>query len=270
MDVIQSLASDLNAETSELINVIGSLTRKQWDTLTPAPGWTIGDQVTHLLVVDSRASLAAEDVSAFADVRSADLADPARLDKAVIERRATPPAEAVIELLAERDKLVKQLRSLPPRARIRWYGPDMGVASMLTARLMETWAHGQDIRDTLHQAPSASERLRHICRIGVATRQFSYLANNRNAPGTPVAVTLSAPDGGRWFFGDEKAQNSVSGSALDFCLVVTRRRHFADTALVASGDSAIEWLAIAQAYAGAPGDGRKPGQFPYKYDHAAN
>lgn len=91
MDVIDSLVGDLNAETDELISVIGPLTRKQWDTLTPAPGWTIGDQVTHLLVTESRACLAAADTSAFAHMRSADLADPGRLDRAVTGRRATPP-----------------------------------------------------------------------------------------------------------------------------------------------------------------------------------
>lgn len=141
---------------------------------------------------------------------------------------------------------------------------------MLTARLMETWAHGQDIRDALRLAPSASDRLRHICRIGVATRHFSYLVNKRDVPEAPIAITLSAPDGASWFYGDEKARDTVSGSALDFCLVVTRRRHFADTALVASGDTALEWLAIAQAYAGAPGEGRKPGQFVNDNDHSAN
>lgn len=270
MDVIESLISDLNAETSELVSDIGPLTRERWETLTPAPGWTIGDHVTHLLVVEGRAYLAAADANAFVDMRSVDLAEPGRLDRAVIDRRAMPPVEAVSALLSEREKLVKQLRILPPGTRIPWYGPDMAVASMLTARLMETWAHGQDIRDTLGLAPSASDRLRHICRIGVATRQFSYLVNNRQAPDTPIAVALSAPDGDSWFFGDDEAQDNVSGSALDFCLVVTRRRHLADTALVAFGDKASEWLTIAQAYAGAPGEGRQPGQHLRNHNGAAN
>ena len=48
---------------------------------------------------------------------------------------------------------------------------------------------------------------------------------------------------------------------MDFCLLVTQRRHVADTALVPEGDIATEWLTIAQAFAGPPGAGRQPGQF---------
>ena len=54
------------------------------------------------------------------------------------------------------------------------------------------------------------------------------------------------------------AGGSVSGPALDFCLVVTQRRNLADTDLVIRGDAAKEWMEIAQAFAGPPGPGRPP------------
>jgi hypothetical protein len=53
----------------------------------------------------------------------------------------------------------------------------------------------------------------------------------------------------------------VTGTALDFCLAVTQRRHLDDTALKVKGPAATEWMSIAQAFAGAPGGGRRPGQF---------
>jgi hypothetical protein len=34
-----------------------------------------------------------------------------------------------------------------------------------------------------------------------------------------------------------------------------------DTALVVDGAAALDWIEIAQAFAGAPGTGRLPGQF---------
>lgn len=43
--------------------------------------------------------------------------------------------------------------------------------------------------------------------------------------------------------------------------MVTQRRHPADTDLVATGPEVEEWLGLAQAFAGAPGPGREPGQF---------
>ena len=52
------------------------------------------------------------------------------------------------------------------------------------------------------------------------------------------------------------------GPALDFCLLVTQRRHRDDVAIGVEGRAADEWLDIAQAFAGPPGDGRQPGQFP--------
>ena len=36
-----------------------------------------------------------------------------------------------------------------PKARLKWAGPDMSARSSITARLMETWAHGQEVYDHL-------------------------------------------------------------------------------------------------------------------------
>jgi hypothetical protein len=52
----------------------------------------------------------------------------------------------------------------------------------------------------------------------------------------------------------------VTGPALDFCLLVTQRRHRDDLALETTGDDAAHWLTIAQAFAGPPGAGRAAGQ----------
>ena len=64
-----------------------------------------------------------------------------------------------------------------------------------------------------------------------------------------------------WTWGDEGVVDQVRGPALDFCLVVTQRRHLDDTALEVEGPVAAEWMSIAQAFAGPPGPGRKAGQF---------
>jgi hypothetical protein len=48
----------------------------------------------------------------------------------------------------------------------------------------------------------------------------------------------------------------VTGSAADFCALVTRRRAPAELDLVAVGPDAQHWLTIAQAFAGPPGEGR--------------
>ncbi len=139
----------------------------------------------------------------------------------------------------------------------------MAARSFITARLMETWAHGQDVADALGIDRRPSARLRHVAHLGVRARPFSYAVNGLTMPDADVAVRLIGPDGEPWQWGpsDANPPNMVSGSALDFCLVVTQRRHLADTTLTIAGDAAVEWMAIAQAFAGGPGAGRLPGQF---------
>ena len=50
----------------------------------------------------------------------------------------------------------------------------------------------------------------------------------------------------------------MTGPALDFCLLVTQRRHRDDLALSIDGPAATEWMTIAQAFAGTAGTGRSP------------
>jgi uncharacterized protein (TIGR03084 family) len=137
----------------------------------------------------------------------------------------------------------------------------MGARSFLTARLMETWAHGQDVVDALGAEREATERLRHVAHIGVRARPFSYANRGMAMPDTEIHVALEAPGGGTWTWGEPGAADSVRGPALDFCLAVTQRRHVADTALDVDGDAAREWMSIAQAFAGPPSNGRTAGQF---------
>jgi uncharacterized protein (TIGR03084 family) len=139
---------------------------------------------------------------------------------------------------------------------VPWYGPDMTLASSITARIMETWAHGQDVADTLGVTRTPTERLRHVAFLGWRAVGNSFRARGRAVPTEAVRV-----EAGQWTFGPAEATNVVRGPALDLCLVVTQRRHVADTALVAEGPVAAEWLSIAQAFAGPPGAGRSPGQF---------
>ncbi len=123
---------------------------------------------------------------------------------------------------------------------------------------METWAHGQDVADALGVTREPTARLRHVAHLGVRALPYSYTVWGREVPAAPVRVELTAPDGGLWTWGPEGAADRVTGPALDFCLLVTQRRHRADTAVAATGAVAQEWLEIAQAFAGPPGPGREP------------
>jgi uncharacterized protein (TIGR03084 family) len=136
----------------------------------------------------------------------------------------------------------------------------MGAASMLTARLMETWAHGQDVADALGVSRTPTTRLRHVAHIGARTVGFAFAVHQKTVP-PEFRVELTAADGRLWTWGPSSAADRVTGPVLDFCLLVTQRRHPDDLELTVTGDNAEAWVPIAQAFAGLPGGGRKAGQF---------
>ncbi len=159
---------------------------------------------------------------------------------------------------AGRSALAAALTALPAGTSVPWFGTAMSATSMATARIMETWAHGVDIRDALGVPTVPTVRLRHVAYLGFRTMGYAFAVNDRPVPADPVHVRLSGPDSTVWTYGPESAPDTVSGTALDFCLLVTQRRHRDDLALVATGTVAREWLGVAQAFAGPPGAGRKP------------
>jgi uncharacterized protein (TIGR03084 family) len=130
---------------------------------------------------------------------------------------------------------------------------------MATARIMETWAHGQDVADALGVRRTPTARLRHVAHIGVRTRDFAYMIRGLPVPSEQFRVELLGPAGELWTWGPDDAAQRVTGPALEFCLLVTQRVHREDTALVAVGEDANMWLTIAQAFAGPPGRGREVG-----------
>jgi uncharacterized protein (TIGR03084 family) len=257
---MEAITADLVAEHESLDALVSELPPEAWEVPTPAEGWAVRDQISHLWFFDDRAVLAATQPDAF--VADAKAVMSANRDPSIERGRSVPPDQLLGDWRQGRARMVELFGNLDPNARIVWYGPAMGARSFATARLMETWAHGQDVADALgvHRLPTA--RLRHVAHIGVRARPFSYATRNLRVPEGEIFVALDPPGGGEpWTWGDDAAPDRVTGPALDFCLVVTQRRHPADTALAAEGPLAEEWMEIAQAFAGPPGTGRRPGQF---------
>lgn len=258
---LAALLADLAAETQSLDALLDPLTDADWRRATPAPGWTIADQVTHLAYFDDAAVTAATDPDGFATLRANFLAGSETADTIAARYRRLSPVQVRPWFERSRSALLAAFAQLDPSVRLPWFGPSMSAASAVTARLMETWAHGQDIADTVGASREPTARLRHVAHIGVGARAFSYAAHDLRTPDDPVRVELTAPSGEIWTWGPVGVRDRVTGPALDFCLVVTQRRHRADTSVVAVGPAAEEWLSIAQAFAGPPGPGRVPGQF---------
>jgi uncharacterized protein (TIGR03084 family) len=257
--LLAALVDDLAAESADLDARVAPLGDDAWLTPTPAAGWDIRDTINHLRFFDRDALLAVTDPDGFGALL-AGLGEGAGdyVERLTREGRATPPADVLADWRTGREALAAALRSVDPGVRVPWFGPPMSPASFVTARLMETWAHGQDVVDALGQDRPATGRLRSVAEIGVRARPFSYAVRGLPMPEGPVRVELRGPDGEQWTWGPADAGDVVRGTALDFCLLVTQRRHRDDLDLVVTGPAAEEWTAIAQAFAGPPGAGREP------------
>ncbi|MGZ4515811.1 MAG: TIGR03084 family metal-binding protein [Mycobacterium sp.] len=253
----EPIVADLRAESDELDALVAPLPAERWTDPTPAPGWTIAHQIGHLLWTDRVALTSVTDEAGFAEGLKAAAADPTGfVDAGAEELAALPPAELLSDWRVTRGRLHDELLMVPAGRKLPWFGPPMSAASMATARLMETWAHGLDVADALGIKRAATDRLRSIAHLGVRTRDYAFFVNNLPAPAEPFLVELRGPSGDTWSWGSPDAAQRVTGSAEDFCFLVTQRRPLNALDITAHGPDAQRWLEIAQAFAGPPGAGR--------------
>lgn len=258
--ILPQLLEDLEAEGQALDDLVADLDADGWRAETPAEPWTVADTIGHLLWTDRISVVAATEPERFHDhlaTHYSDLGDDPITELAQ-QAGSVPHDQLLGEWRALRGVLHDALLAVPDGTKLPWFGPPMSPASMATARLMETWAHGQDVADALGVQRTPTSRLRHVAHLAVRTRGFAYRMHDREPPEAEVRVELTAPDGSTWAHGPEGAEQTVTGSALDFCLLAVQRIHRDDTDLVATGPDADGWLDVIQAFAGPPGDKRPP------------
>lgn len=247
------LLADLRQESDYLTDCLRKLDDAQWALPTPAAGWTIADQVSHLAFFDDSARLAATDADQFRAEATEMMAGGMDFPDRIAARHHNDAPHSLLDwFAAAREALLTAFSGDDPKRRLPWFGPDMSVASSATARLMETWAHGQDVYDTLGVDHPPTAALRSIAHLGVATFAFCHTNNGLPVPDEQVGVHLTSPAGDIWTWGPQDAPNRVTGTATDFVLTVTQRRHWSETGLAVDGPVAESWMDIAQAFAGAP------------------
>ena len=253
----EPMVADLRAESDELDALVAGLPAEDWARPTPAVGWTIAHQIGHLLWTDRVALTAVTDEPGFSAVLDEAATNPTGFaDVGAWELAAAPPEALLADWRETRTRLHEELMVVADGRKLPWFGPPMSAPSMATARLMETWAHGLDVADTLGVTRPPTARLRSVAHIGVRTRDFAFTINGLALPADPFRVDLRAPDGTTWSWGPDDAAQRVSGPAEDFCMLVTQRRPRSELDVTAVGDDAERWLGIAQAFAGPPGPGR--------------
>lgn len=247
---------DFHAESRALAKLVRPLDNAALETKTQFKDWRIADVLGHLAVWNEAACMTYQQPERFDQFMANVLVamqggDGMRafekglfegFSNAAIRERWLDSVEATHAMLAEAD----------PKHRVAWGGPDMSIRSCVSARLMETWAHGQAVFDVLGVERASTDRLRSIVVLGINTFAFTFRVNGLTPPGELPRVVLQSPSGDAWDFGEASADSSISGTAEQFCQVVTQVRNIADTQLNVVGESATAWMKIAQCFAGPP------------------
>ena len=254
--------ADLTAEAAEVDALVAGLADRDWDRPTPAPGWSIRHQIGHLAFIFRIAGLSAGQPAAFRELTKSLGGGFEQAVNAALEDYVHDPAEVLLgRWRAERDAGIKALAAVPGDQLVPWLVNPLPPYVLACAGMMELFGHGQDVADALGVRPVRTDRIGHLAGFAVRVRDFGYEARDLTPPEAEVRCELTAPSGRLWAFGPEDATQRISGSAEDFCLLVTRRRHRDDLDVRAEGALADQWIGIAQAYRGPAGEGRQPGQF---------
>lgn len=248
-EAVGALVDDLAAEQQALVDLLEPIDADTWLTPTPAPGWDVRDTVAHLADTDDIAVDTCTAGPRSLGALGAQCASAEDLTLlGVIAGRKLPGAEVLAWWEQARSREQDVLRALDPAVRVPW-GLGMRPPSFVTARMMETWAHGLDIRAALGAADGDTDRLRHIAWIGLRALPYACSVAGVEPPAGPLRVELTLPSGAVWVQGPEDAPDHITGPAGAFCRVFVQRLDADEaTDLVATGDGARLALRVARAY----------------------
>ncbi|MBT3332958.1 MAG: TIGR03084 family protein [Rhodospirillaceae bacterium] len=252
--VMTELAGDLRDEGDELYALLATLSEEDWQRPTPFKDWTPNYVIEHLFMGDWMNTISLNDPDRFVEISArraaAREAGQITMGLEIVDEDVGQGAELLAAWRAQLHRLCDIFAASDAKRRMKWVGPDMSVRSAATARLMETWAHGQDIYDLLRQTRPAHDRIRNIAALGVNTYGWSFQNSGLETPQPIPHVRLTAPSGDVWTWNEPDENNLVEGPAVDFCHVVTQGRHIDEVGLTVVGENARQWMAIAQCFAG--------------------
>ncbi|MEJ6500092.1 MAG: TIGR03084 family metal-binding protein [Rhodobacterales bacterium] len=265
---------DFRQEINVLASVLESLSEADFEQVTLFKGWTINDVIGHLYMFDVAALKSLESDTAF-DQFFAPIAALMGEGKTLLETQYPwldgLKGRALYEAWRKNANTVADsFSTTDPKKRLKWAGPDMSALSSVTARQMETWAHGQEIFDVLGKERQEGDRIRNIAHLGVNTFGWAFINRKLPVPNPAPYVRLVGPSGAVWEWNEPQADNAVSGQAVEFASVVTQVRGFQDTSLVATGPTASRWMEIAQCFAGPAETPPSKGQRRIKSNVSAN
>lgn len=258
-----SQPADFRDESDALSGLLSALGDDDFNRRTRFKQWTIAEIITHLHVWNWAAEQALADEEALVRLVADFIAQRDTTSLREFEKRwvgALSDRSLVDAWRIQYRKTADRFQQVDPRIRTKWFGPEMSARSNITARLMETWAHGQAIYDLLGARRIDTDRIRNVAVLGVQTFEWTFKTHRQALPKVKPHVRLTGPSGAIWTWNEESQTDLIVGSAVEFCQVVTQVRNIADTGLKVGGESAQRWMRIAQCFAGLPEKPPAPGE----------
>ncbi|MGH1349198.1 MAG: TIGR03084 family metal-binding protein [Methyloligellaceae bacterium] len=251
-------ASDFLEDSKQLHRLLAPLESADFDKVTLFKGWTINDVLGHLYMFNVAASLTLSDEQAFAKFIQVVEDGLARGEKLVDIQKpwlGNLAGQKLLEAWWENSTELSDLcQNTSPSDRVKWIGPQMSARSCITARQMETWAHGQEVFDILGVERQCFDRIKNIVHLGVITYNWSFINRKITPPDPAPYLRLQSPEGNIWEWNEQQPDNAITGNAVDFAQVVTQTRNIDDTDLICTGPAARQWMELAQCFAGPPSD----------------
>ena len=255
-------AIDFKEESDALYGLLSTLEDADFAQPTQFKGWTLNDVLEHLHMWNWAANESHADEANFVAFLQDVMGSAADGGMKAYERKWINGLSGRALLEAWHTfytDMSARFTQIDPKKRLKWAGPDMSARSSISARLMETWAHGQEVFDHLGVVRQDADRIRSIAVLGTNTFGWTYATRKQTPPGPMPYVRLTAPSGDIWEFGTPSEAERVDGNASEFCQVVTQVRNIADTQLQVTGEGAQDWMSKAQCFAGGPETPPAPG-----------
>ena len=272
---LDQIAQDLREEGLELYRVLKDMDTAFWSEKSAFKAWTIWDVVAHLHIADHMALTSLKSAEAFKALmesiaKKGSIRDYAEEWLLAGKQQPLSGPELLEKWWSSFEEMCSTFQNADPEKRYVWAGPGMKARMLATARQMETWAHGWEVYDLMKLKRPQSERLKNISTIGVKTYGWTFVNRTIKPPTPQPKVELLSPNGDTWVWNHETEGELVSGSAVEFCQVVTQVRNIKDTNLEVSGENANKWMEIAQCFAGPPEDPPEPGSRTWKNTNELN
>ncbi|MCG2801981.1 MAG: TIGR03084 family metal-binding protein [Cellulomonas sp.] len=253
------LLGDLAAEQAQVDVLLDGLPPEQWESPAATCAWTFKEELLHLAAFD----WAAVELLAGRGANVVEVAD-ANFGHDEVHRVTAythlTGAQVLTAWRTVRARLISAFADADPKQRVPWApGLPMSAKSLVSARLMELWAHSVDLYDALGIEPVVKDRIASTLFLSWQARPNAYRINGLELDDTPLYLDLVLPSGASWSKGDPDAADRITGTARDWALVAVRRRRWQDTGLDVVGAHARQYAEVVQTFAGGAATAPSPG-----------